>query len=93
MTGYYDKSEYTTLSFVAPVLRIEIWHLGKLVNAEEIPIPGDHLQERRLKLVRKRSQALISVDGVLTATRELPGGRNGFFVEGGRAAFKDPHWE
>ena len=49
--------------------------------------------ERRLKLTRKGPQALLEVDGIVFGARELPQGRQGFFVEGGTATFRDVSWK
>jgi len=93
VTGYYAKGDYVLISVVAPTVDIHVWQDFKLVSTESIEIPGDHGKERKLKLTRKGPQAMLEVDGIAFAARELPQGRQGFFVEGGTATFRDVAWK
>lgn len=93
VTGYYAKGDFVLISVVAPTVDIHVWQDFKLVSTESIEIPGDHGKERRLKLTRKGPQALLEVDGIVFGARELPQGRQGFFVEGGTATFRDVSWK
>jgi hypothetical protein len=93
VTGYYGRLDYTLITVVAPTLRIETWHDGLRVKADEVPLPGDHVKRRKLKLVRKGAQVTIEVDGVVLTTREMPGGRSGFFVQDATVSFTDVQWE
>lgn len=92
VTGYFGPGDLVLISVVAPSVTIDVWMDFKLVHTDSIEIPGDHVKERRLKLTRKGPAAQIEIDGIPFAPRELPQGRNGFFVESIRADFRNVGW-
>ena len=92
VTGYYGPNDYVLLIAVAPSLHIETWKDGRLAALESVEIPGDHVKKRKLKVQRVGVNALITIDDLALAPRELPRGRNGLYVSAGRVSYTDVKW-
>jgi hypothetical protein len=93
VAGYWGPGDCTLIVVVAPTLRVEKWHEGKMVKLDTFPIPGDHQKERKLSLMVRGVNARIEVDGVEFPPREVGNGRIGLYVTGAQVAFKDVRWK